>query len=108
MFAGDVTGFSLGDVQSPVPLFHAELIGKGTVTAIFDDPHPPFYPIPELTYTFAATTEPGTFALVALCGFGIIAGLLMTQLLLESNFQSTIPVATDGLQLLNLLVDFRR
>jgi len=73
VFSGDVTGFSLRDVEARVPLFHADLTGRGTVRAIFDDPHPPFYPNPEVTYTFAATPEPGTFALVTFSVFGIVA-----------------------------------
>jgi hypothetical protein len=67
-FTGEVTGFAHDDVERRAALFDVSLAGAGTATlslsvlgGLFQEP--------EVTYTFAATPEPATLALL---GTGIL------------------------------------
>jgi hypothetical protein len=74
MFHSQVTGFALGENDSP--LFAVDLIGSGTVEVRFLDDSPMLYAEPEVTYVFAATSpvpEPASAFLLA-TGMAALAG----------------------------------
>ena len=67
-FNGQVTGFAATDVDARMPLFHVDLMGRGTANVFaFDDKG--VFTQADVEYTFAATPEPAT---VGLLGFGFI------------------------------------
>jgi hypothetical protein len=74
IFNGDVTGFAADDLDSRMPLFHVALVGQGTVELLVDgDGFNGTYRDPEVSYTFAATPEPTTLALLATGFAGLVA-----------------------------------
>jgi len=72
VFNGVVTGFPRGDLDALVPLFQVALTGQGLANVSFARLDG-LYVRPDVTYSFAATPEPTTLALLAMGFVGLVA-----------------------------------